>query len=134
MKIVLDTNVSVSGLMWTGNESEILDLCVVGRLRNFASPEMLVELDRVLRYDKFKLTEHEIEELLRVYLAFTTIVRPTCKIGIIEKDPSDNVILECAVGADVDFIISGDIHLLELEEFDGIKVLRTVEFLDALRI
>ncbi len=56
-------------------------------------------------------------------------VSPTVKLDVIKADPKDNIILECAVAGNADYIVSGDKHLLDLKEFSGIKILKPAEFL-----
>jgi len=132
MKVVLDTNVVVSGLLWDGNESKVLELCHKGTIQNFASPAILSEIERVLQYKKFKLVIREIEDLMNLFQDFTRIVKPSQAIGIIENDEPDNRFLECAVAANVDLIVSGDTHLLELQEFQGRRIINAAELLNIL--
>ena len=63
---------------------------------------------------------------------FSSIVNPEYKVDLIEKDPSDNMILECALESEVQYIISGDSHLLELKEVERIIIVKTKDLLKVL--
>lgn len=120
--IVLDTNILVSAFGWKGSPHEVFLGCVRGTHRLFTSPAILEELGRVLRYDKFGFDAGEIQEFLSVVLEAASIVAPETRMDIIRDDPSDNRILECAVAASADFIVSGDKHLLDLKRFQAIQI------------
>jgi putative PIN family toxin of toxin-antitoxin system len=87
------------------------------------SPELLGELERVLRYPKFLFTESEIRSFLRHVTASARLVQPKQRIDVVQRDPDDNRVLECAVEVQAKWIISGDPHLLELREYKGIQIL-----------
>ena len=129
MDIVNDTNVVVSGLLWDGKPSRLLKLCKTGSLTNHISPPIVNELKRVLSYEKFELTEEEIANAIGLVLSFTKVVVPRNKIDVIIDDPSDNLFLECATACNAKVIISGDIHLLKLREYHGIKIMTVSDFL-----
>ncbi len=86
----------------------------------------------VMDYPKFKFKEKEKEQFLEVLLANSVLVEPKENINIIKEDPDDNKFLECAVEACADYIISGDAHLLKLQQFRGIEILSPKEFLSDL--
>ena len=88
------------------------------------------EIDRVLRYRKFRLTEKEVEKLIMVFLSFSKIVHPYVKVDIVEEDLSDNKFLECAIGSGSDILITGDVHLLRLKEFAGVRIMNSSSFLE----
>lgn len=129
MKVVLDTNILISGIFWDGNESELMKQCKVKEIINFASPETLNELERVLGYPKFGLTPGEIEDQMKNVLSFSSVVNPKIHVSIVEREPSDNIFLNCALAAGADFIISGNDHLLEIQEYNGIVILNASSFL-----
>lgn len=78
-------------------------------------------------------TEEEIEEFLEKVVSFSSVVTPENSIDEIEQDPADNKVLECAVKSGADYIISGDSHLLDLENFRGVEILSPDVFLEELR-
>ncbi|MFO8051184.1 MAG: putative toxin-antitoxin system toxin component, PIN family [Thermoplasmatota archaeon] len=128
--MVIDTNVYVSGVLWNGNESKIVDMCIDGILENHTSIGILSEVERVLSYRKFNLTSEEIDKLLKIYFSFSRLVSVKTEIGIKSRDPSDNKILECAIASEVDYIISGDQDLLVMKEVEGIRIISSREFLE----
>jgi putative toxin-antitoxin system toxin component, PIN family len=100
----------------------------------YASPDILLEISKVLLYPKIAdiLNEAHIssKEILRAIKADVIIIEPKTKLNIIEAGPEDNRILECAVAAEADFIVTGDKHLLELCKFKKTRILKPREFLD----
>lgn len=103
-----------------------------GVLELATSDLILAEVARVLTV-KFHWTSGPLMEALLEIAAYTVRIRPTEKLDIITVDPSGNRILECAVGARSEYIVSGDGHLLRLREHAGIHILRPSELLDLLR-
>ena len=128
--VVLDTNVLISSIFWEkGNSHKIVDIAIEQKITNFTSPEMLNELARVLR-QKFKQTEEYIESQLALIANYSQIIEPKIKANVVPEDAKDNMIIECALSADADYIITGDKHLLKLKEYKGIKILAPKEFLE----
>lgn len=130
MKVVIDTNVYVSGILWNGNESKIVDMCMDGILENHTSIDILSEVERVLSYRKFNLTNEEIDKLLKIYFSFSRLVSIKVKSDIKSRDPADNKILECAVVTNVDYIITGDEDLLVMKDVEGIRIISSRDFLE----
>jgi len=133
MRIILDNNVFISGIFWKGVPNDIIKLAEKGKLEVFTTNEILEELFGVLKREKFRFLFEEaktnINEVFEKALEMVKICEPVKKIRIIKKDPSDNKFLACAVSCRATFIISGDIHLLELREFQGISIISPREFL-----
>jgi putative PIN family toxin of toxin-antitoxin system len=130
MRVVIDTNVYISGSLWKGNEERVIDLCTSGKIENYTTFDIIDEIDRVLRYRKLRLTEKEAEQLVKVFLSFSKIVNPNVKVDIVEEDQSDNKFLECAIGSGSDILITGDDHLLNLKEFAGVRIMNSNSFLE----
>lgn len=124
MKLVLDTNTLVSAVGWEGPPARILRACRAGRFSLFTSPQLLEELTRVLAYPKLKvIAKHpELPLILEWLHAPERVVFPRRAVEIIKVDPSDNRVLEAAVEAGVEAIISGDEHLLRLGAFEEIPI------------
>jgi putative PIN family toxin of toxin-antitoxin system len=133
IRAVIDTNVVVSGFLFSGAPSKILSLWQSGRLKPIASAEIINEYIRVLAYPKFNLSEEEIDYLLHVeILPYFDIIQVDQKSSsIIKDDPQDDKFLLCASSADAQFIISGDRHLLMLGEYKKIKILTPKQFLQS---
>lgn len=134
MIVVLDTNTIVSALLSpNGTPAEIFRYLEAGKIAVATSDYLLDELERVLTYPKvaryIKASETDINLFVKRFRMFADIVQPESNINAVEKDPDDNHVLECAVAAKADFLITGDQHLLELEEFEGIEILSTTAFM-----
>ena len=128
LKVVLDTNVIVSGLNFpTSNPAKILLLVASGEVANFTSRHIVNETRRIL-IDKFFWTAEEVEAAEVWLKTFSKSVDPKNRISVIDDDP-DNRILECAVEGQADFIISGDHHLTDLKNYQGIKIVAPSTFL-----
>jgi uncharacterized protein len=127
-RVVADTNVLVSALQFGGKPKQLLDLAVDGYVDIALSEAILDETLRVLR-DKFDRTPEELLENDKQLRVVGRIVSPTESISTIADDPSNDRILECAVEADAEVIVSGDKHLLALGSFRGIPIQRVNEFL-----
>ena len=134
MRIVVDTNVLVSGIFWNGNESTILKACKTRDLINYISPDIINEFERVLHYEKFRLTTSEINSALETMLVFSTVVVPQIKLDVIRDDPADNIVLECGLTANAECIISGDNHLLRLGKYKKMKIMSAKRFIDAFKV
>ena len=132
-KLVLDTNNLISALGWKGNPKTIFNMVIDGRFELLFSGEQLNELLRVLDYPKFKFTQEQKDEFVSILSETSTITETKENLNVITKDPSDNLILECAVEGKADYIITGDRHLLELKEFRGITILTPKQFLDLVK-
>lgn len=132
-KIVMDTNVWISIILNKTLGHEFNDLINKKRIQIFASEETLNEIAKVLNYSRIKIylddARISIRQVLVEIIKNITTIKPTEKINQIKKDVSDNMFLECAVEAKVDFIVSGDIHLLSLKKFRNIKIITPREFL-----
>ena len=132
LKVVLDTNVIVSGLNFpTSNLAKILILVASGEVASFTSRHIVNETRRVL-VDKFFWTREEVEAAELWLKTFSKSVNPKSRISVIDDDP-DNRILECAEEGQADFIISGDHHLIALKEFRGIKIVNPTMFLNLIK-
>ena len=127
-KVVLDTNVLISGILFGGNPRQILELVIQGRINAYISPAILTEFREVLIRPKFGLTHEECFSIAKEIEDIFCFVFPQITVDLIKDDPDDNIILECALAADVKYIITGDPHLLNLEWFEKIKIISPATF------
>jgi len=127
MKLILDTNTVVSGLLWIGAPRQVLDLARSGLISLFTSPELLAELEDVLGRKKIvarlRMAQVTVDELVYGYTALATTIRAAKIEPVIKADPDDDIVLACAVAAKAEIIASGDSHLLDLKEYEGIRIL-----------
>lgn len=130
MKVVLDTNVVVSALIFPGGTPEaVYRLALAGRFELVTSRPLLAELGRVLT-DKFGWEPGPSEEAVAQMVRAGTIVEPSEAIEEITADPADNRVLEAAAEAVADVIVSGDRHLLRLgESWRAIRITSPGRFL-----
>jgi len=121
-RIVADTNIYISALNFSGKADEVLAL---GR----AGP-ILDEIGGVLAR-KFRWSATRVREARAAIGDFTVLVHPREPVSVVRGDEADNRILECALAAGADAIVTGDHHLLELRRFGGVRITTPREFLDA---
>jgi len=129
-KVVIDTNIFISGFGWDAKPAEILKLLKQRRIINYISIAILNELKRVVSYQKLKFSDLLQNRILEFVFFYSEIVEPTQHISPITKDPDDNKFLECAMAAGAEFIISGDPHLINVIEYNAVKIVSAATFLN----
>ena len=131
MRVVLDTNVLVSALIFTGISSELVPLWQRSAITVLLSRGILEEYLRVLSYPKFQLSEAEIKALIEEeLLPYVEVVNPRRRLRVVERDPSDDKFIECAVTGKAQVIISGDKDLLSLGRYRQIRIQSPAQFFD----
>jgi len=134
MRVVLDTNVIISGLNFPGNERYVLELALRGRFELYLSTFIMEEAAGVLRR-KFDWDEGRTSQALRTLGNAATVVEPRLLPEVIEGGHADNRILECAVEASADYLVTGDRrHLLPLGEHRGVRIVNAPLFLSELEV
>ena len=133
MRVVLDTNVVVSGFLWGGVPRQLLQAAREKKLQLYTSTPLLLELTDILGRAKFarKLAAAQlsIDQLVERYALLTTVVHPAVIAPTILDDPDDDQVLACTLAAKAEFIVSGDRHLLDLKEHLGIRIVTAAEAL-----
>ena len=134
MIVVLDTNVIVSALLAAnGSPAEVIKRWEADEFDVVVSPPLLDELERAIQYPRVAkylgLSQEAISSFLRRFAMVATVVEPQIRLEILEKDPDDNRVLECAIAGGASYIITGDKHLLERKEYQGIMILPPAGFL-----
>ena len=128
MRLVLDTNVVVSGLIWGGVPRQLLDLGRDGHTTLFTSSLLLDELADVLGRSKFAamLASQQTtpESLMRRYGILAKLVDPVNIKRTVAHDADDDAVIATALGAQADLIVTGDSHLLKLHLWRGIQILK----------
>ena len=126
MRLVLDTNTALSGLLWGGPPGRLIEAGKSGEIGIASSVALLTELRDVLGRPKFtrRLTQHGFTgaRVFADYVALVTIAAPALITPTILRDPTDDAVLAAAIGARADLIVSGDAHLLNLKSFQGIDI------------
>lgn len=133
MRAVIDTNVLISATFWTGKSKQLLNKVRHGEITFLTSQILLDELKEILvRADKpFKLSEKEAEQVVKSMRNLAQVVQTHSRMSIC-RDKNDNRVLECAIDGRAEWIISGDLHLLELQSFQGVKIVTVGHFLNRL--
>lgn len=127
-KIVIDTNNLIAAIGWEGKSRELLRKVIAQEFELFISTKQIDELKRVMEYPKFKFTAQQKLEFLEIITNAAIVIDTKIIIDVCE-DKDDNMIIECAVGANADYIISGDAHLRNLKTYRNIKITSVNEFL-----
>jgi uncharacterized protein len=136
VRLVLDTNTVVSALLWHGLPYQLFTRSRAFSLAFFSSPTLLTELEEVLAYPRLAkaVTASGLApaQLLQRYLRLATVVQPAPIAPTVLADPDDDHVLACALAAKAELIVSGDRHLLDLHEYQGIPILNTTDALQRL--
>jgi putative PIN family toxin of toxin-antitoxin system len=130
MKIVLDANIFISSFFWGGNPRAVLERAINKSDELFITKDILEEIEDVSGRPKFHAGKNEIEYLINSIEEIANKIVIKNKINKGSRDTTDNKYLECAMAAAADYIISGDIHLLEIKEYRKIKIVTAREYLE----
>lgn len=129
-RVVFDTNIFISALIFGGNPRTCLDLAIERTVQLVISRAILLELSQKLQ-NKFGWASEDVADVIEGIGKFAQVIKLTSKIKIIKTYPKDNIILECAESGNADFIVSGDKkHILSLGRFKKIQIVSAKEFLD----
>jgi putative PIN family toxin of toxin-antitoxin system len=132
MRVVIDTNVWVSALINpNGTPAKIIHYPATFEV--LTSPAILGELERVLHYDRIKKRYHLTDAVINAYLDAVRLdslrIDVTQQVNAVARDPDDNMVLACAVQGKADYVVSGDPHLVDMVNYQGIPILIPGAFL-----
>ena len=127
-RVVFDTNIWISGLLWRGKPYGCLLLARTGVVQPVYCQAMAAELAQKLRQG-FGFSENHIRAVLYDLRSVAENVEITGDLHVIADDPDDDKFVECALVSGAALIVSGDHHLLDLGEYEGVRVLSAAEFL-----
>ena len=131
MRVVLDTNVVVSALLWGGLPHRLIEAAAAGDIELVASPTLLAELRDVLgrRHLASRLVQQAstVEQAIALYAELTIVVSPTSTPRVVPSDADDDHVIAAAVTGGAELIISGDRHLLGLGSHQGIPIVDAAE-------
>jgi putative PIN family toxin of toxin-antitoxin system len=132
IRVVFDTSVMISALLWEGLPNKLLGLVKLGGIRLHTSFKILVELEEVLDRKKFRERIQRlgttVDELVKGVETIMEIYSIEDEPKVIKEDPEDNKFLACAVSTGANYIISGDKHLLNLASYQGVGILTPRRF------
>ncbi|MCD4706162.1 MAG: putative toxin-antitoxin system toxin component, PIN family [Candidatus Sabulitectum sp.] len=129
LRVVLDSNVYISAFLFGGVPAGVIELALGGSILVYTSIPILDEIRDVLRRPKFGLSSSQAFTLIEEIHSLCRMVSSEEQVLAVKEDPDDNKILECALAAGVEVIVSGDSHLLRLQQWRGIKILTPADFL-----
>lgn len=133
MRIVCDTNVLLSGFLFGGHCRTIIRLVSEGRIDGFTSSALVAEIEGVLLRPKFGLTTHQVGAIMDLVRETFVSVSPAESVAVVKHDPEDDAVLEAALAASAEMVVSGDGHLLDLGEFRGIRIVSPACFIEEIR-
>jgi uncharacterized protein len=132
VRLVLDTNTALSGLLWHGTPSKLIDAAQSREVFLFTSVPLLAELRGVLAREKFAMPLQargvSVKDLFDGYAALAALVEPVA-ITPISRDPTDDCVLGTALAAQANLIVSGDQDLITLRSYRGIPILNAAQAL-----
>ncbi len=133
MRVVLDTNVLISATFWTGKPKQLLNKARQGKVAFLTSETLLQELNEVLMREAkpFKMSAEEAARIVTAMRSLAEIISTHSRVTTCQ-DEKDNRVLECALDGSADCIVTGDLHLLELNSVQGVKIMAVGEFLSKL--
>jgi putative PIN family toxin of toxin-antitoxin system len=129
LRVTADTNIFISGLNFKGKPFELLTLARAGKIELSMSDAIMVEIKRVLSL-KFKWPDEDVAAIEKQIASFTRRVDPQQPVDLVKDDPTDNRILECALAARSDVVVTGDNHLLKFGQFGSTRILNVADFLE----
>jgi putative PIN family toxin of toxin-antitoxin system len=127
-RIVLNSNIFISFLVFNGIQRMLIQIVKQSDIKIITSFPILAETLEVLR-KKFKYSESELQIAKNEVLKFSEIVYPSKHLNIV-RDKEDNKVIEAAIEANCNFIITGDKDLLVMGKYQDINIVSTAEFLD----
>lgn len=130
-RAVLDTNIIISATFWRGAPYMVIKKALLREFVLITSVAILDEVSGRLEH-KFNLPHAEIEKLLDILLGYSELVEPVAKVNAVKADEKDNKIIECAIDGRADLIVTGDGHLLNLNNYGDIKIITPSELLKIL--
>lgn len=132
VRIVVDTNVYVSGLLWTGLPHDLLSAAETGQLTLVTTPAIIEEGREVLARPKFaawmRTLTTSVDELMESFLGIVQIIQEPKVVRVVRSDPDDDKFIACAVAARVRWLISGDTHLLSMRRYKSIRIVTPQQF------
>lgn len=133
MRLVLDTNIFISSFFWGGNPRKIMVEIINGKDTLFIAKEILQEVSSVMARPKFNVSEEYIAKFIYAIEEIANYVTLSGTMQSVCRDSKDDKILECALLANADYLITGDADLLVLKEFRGIKIITANEYINLSR-
>ncbi len=132
IRVVLDTNVIISGALFGGLPRDVLQAAIDHKIDVFISDDMVAEVSGVLHRPKFRKTAMLNAILIGQIVELAIKVRPTRNKKVVFRDRDDHIIADCAIAAKADYIVTGDLDFLAYREVAGIPIVQPRQFLEIL--
>ena len=133
MRVVLDTNVLISALLFDGVPERIFLAGLRGEIQLLTSISLSEELEKVLK-EKFRIEAHAVADTIELVKSVAEVVEVKSRLRVILHPDGDNRVLECASDGKADFVVTGDTkHILPLGKYKGTRILSPAEFARFLR-
>lgn len=134
MRIVIDTNIWVSGLLWKGDAWRLLNLVEAGELDVCIAYAMLLELEEVLGYERLQPRLTVLQQTPARLAAYALSLATVFDVSrgdtpIVQSDPDDDIFLLCAMAAGASHVVTNDNHMLALGSHEGVAIVRVEQFL-----
>jgi putative PIN family toxin of toxin-antitoxin system len=130
IRVVLDTNVLISALLFKGELTRMVGLWQRGKMIPLISKETFDELRTVLEYPKFSLSRAEIKSLIeQEILPFFEVVNVSKHVKGACRDPGDDKFISCALSANADYIVTGDRDLSDLKKYQSVRIIHASDFI-----
>ena len=127
MKIVVDTNVLISGVFFGGFPRQVLSAVIRHKIKAYATAEIIDEYEEIIREMVVRRQGHLNSDILAPLVNAMEIIEPVSQIKVC-RDPEDDKFIECAKDARALYIVSGDKDLLVLSEYEGIQIITAKTF------
>ncbi len=137
LRLVLDTNTVISGLLWNGPPRRLLDAALDGAAELYTSAVLVAELREVLAYPKLvkrlTVSGETADRCVARYIAIVNFAATAIIEGIVTADADDDHVIACALSAQADAIVSGDSDLLNLKQCRGMRIVPAAQALAVIR-
>lgn len=135
MRIVIDTNIWVSGLLWKGDAWRLLNLAEQGKVDICIAYPMLLELEEVLAYPRLQPRLRALQQTPAQLAAYALSLATPFDVSrtgppLVAADPDDDLFLLCAIQAQATFVVTADLHLLAMKSHQDIDIVTIEDFLD----
>lgn len=138
MRAVADTNLIVSAFLWGGNPRRVIDAARDGVFELFTSPALLAELEGVIKREKFERQFLTVgftpEDLIAEFVGFAIVIDAEPIEPFVIRDPDDDMVVAAAIASQSNVIVSGDDDLLDLKQYQDIRILTATELLSELTL
>ena len=136
MRVVVDSNVLISALLKADSgPARVVALWREGTIELVVSSAIVAEITRVLAYPRIqsRVSEEDATRFVTLLRAAATFVEPVEAVVAVERDPDDDKFVALALASDAKYIVSGDSHLLDLGEYQGIEIIGPAQLVDMMR-